>query len=59
MMPDEKYDLAKMLAEIEDDMLEQTMDLSQLKCISQDVITSLMLDNLRKKKKTTPPDAVD
>jgi hypothetical protein len=59
MMPDEKYDLAKMLAEIGDDMLEQTKDLSQLKGISQDVITNLMLDNLRKKKKTTPPDAVD
>ncbi len=59
MMPDEKYDLARMLAEIEDDILDQTADVRQLKGISQDVITNLMLDNLRKKKKTTPPDAVD
>ncbi|MCU0597895.1 MAG: hypothetical protein MUE70_01395 [Desulfobacterales bacterium] len=59
MMPDEKYDLARMLAEIEDDILDQTADVRQLKGISQDVITNLMLDNLKKKKKTTPPDAVD
>jgi hypothetical protein len=48
-----------MLAEIEDDILDQTADVRQLKGISQDVITNLMLDNLKKKKKTTPPDAVD
>jgi hypothetical protein len=48
----QKYDLAKMLEEIDDDIHEQAKDLSQLKNIPQDVITNLMLDNLKKKKKT-------
>jgi hypothetical protein len=59
MISKEKYDLAKMLAEIDDDIHEQAKDLSQLKDIPQDVITNLMLDNLRKKKKQNLPDASD
>jgi hypothetical protein len=55
MTPKEKYDLAKMLAEIEDDIHEQANDFSQLKDIPQDVITSLMLDNLKKKKNINSP----
>jgi hypothetical protein len=59
MIPKQKYDLAKMLAEIDDDIHEQSKDLSQLKNIPQDVITNLMLDNLRKKKTTTPSGAAE
>jgi hypothetical protein len=59
MIAKEKYDLAKMLDEIDDDIHEQAKDLSQLKDIPQDVITNLMLDNLKKKSKTTHADAAD
>ena len=55
MIPKEKYDLAKMLAEIEDDIHEQANDFSQVKDIPQDVITSLMFDNLKKKKIINSP----
>jgi hypothetical protein len=58
MNPKQKYDLVKMLQEIDDDIHEQAKDLSQLKDIPQDVITNIMLDNL-KKKKTTQSDAAD
>jgi hypothetical protein len=51
MIPKEKYDLSKMMAEIDDDIHEQAADPSQFKNIPQDVITTLMLDALRKKKK--------
>ena len=46
----EKYNLAEMLTEIEDDIHEQAKDLSQQKDIPQEVITSLMLENLKTKK---------
>jgi cob(I)alamin adenosyltransferase len=59
MVPREKYDLAKILSEIEDDIHEQARDLSQVKDIPQDVITNLMLERLRNRKKTTSPDASD
>jgi hypothetical protein len=59
MIAKERYDLAKMLADIDDDIYEQARDLSQLKDIPQDVITNLMLDNLNKKKKTTQSGAAD
>ena len=52
----EKYDLAKMLAEIDDDIHEQAHDVSQLKDIPQDVITNLILDNLRKKRESAHTD---
>lgn len=45
----EKYNLAEMLTEIEDDIHEQAKDLSQQKDIPQEIITSLMLENLRTK----------
>ena len=51
MPSDEKYNLAEMLTEIEDDIHEQAKDLSQQKDIPQEIITSLMLENLRTKKK--------
>jgi cob(I)alamin adenosyltransferase len=47
----EKYNLAEMLTEIEDDIHEQAKDLSQQKDIPQEIITSLMLENLKTKKK--------
>jgi hypothetical protein len=46
----EKYNLSEMLTEIEDDIHEQAKDLSQQKDIPQEIITSLMLENLRTKK---------
>jgi hypothetical protein len=46
----EKYNLAEMLTEIEDDIHEQAKDLSQQKDIHQEIITSLMLENLKTKK---------
>lgn len=46
----EKYNLNEMLAEIEDDIHNQAKDLSQQKDIPQEIITSLMLENLRQKK---------
>jgi hypothetical protein len=46
----EKYNLAEMLTEIEDDIHEQAKDLSQQKDIPQEIITSLMLENLKTKK---------
>jgi hypothetical protein len=59
MIAKERYDLAKMLADIDDDIHEQAKDLSQFKDIPQDVITNLMLENLKKKKKTTQSGAAD
>lgn len=59
MIAKERYDLTKMLADIDDDIHEQAKDLSQLKDIPQDVITNLMLDNLKKKNKTTQSGAAD
>ena len=50
MMLREKFDLAKLLEEINNDEEEQAKDLSQEKNISQDAITELMLAHLRKKK---------
>ncbi len=46
----EKYNLADMLNEIEDDVLERKKDVSQEKNIPQATITELMLANLKKKK---------
>lgn len=46
----ENYNLAEMLTEIEDDIHEQAKDLSQQKDIPQEIITSLMLENLKTKK---------
>jgi hypothetical protein len=51
MIPKEKYDLKKMLAEINEDILEQANDFSQTKDIPQHAITQMILDNLKKKKK--------
>ncbi|MFZ2632442.1 MAG: hypothetical protein WA081_23820 [Desulfosalsimonadaceae bacterium] len=50
MILQEKFDLTKLLAEIEDDEQEQAKDLTQEKDIPQDTITELMLAHLRKKK---------
>ncbi len=52
MQSKEKYNLAEMLAEIEDDIHEQAKDLSQRKDIPQEIITSLVLENLKQKKQT-------
>ena len=40
-----------MLNEIEDDLLEQKKDVSQEKNIPQEIITEMMLSNLKAKKK--------
>lgn len=53
MILQEKFDLAKLLEEIDDDEQEQVKDLTQEKDIPQDTITELMLAHLRKKKNTT------
>jgi hypothetical protein len=53
---EEKYDLNKMLAEIDEDIDEQAKDMSQHKDIPQDVITNLMIENLKKKRKQMKPD---
>ena len=50
MKTDEKYNLAEMLREIDDDMHEQKKDLSQEKDIPQETITELMIANISKKK---------
>ena len=50
MMLREKFDLVKLLEEIEDDEQEQAKDLTQEKDIPQDTITELMLTHLKKKK---------
>jgi hypothetical protein len=47
----EKYNLSDMLNEIEDDLLEQKKDVSQEKNIPQEIITEMMLSNLKAKKK--------
>ncbi len=47
--PAQKYDLFEMLAEIEADINEEPKDLSQEKDIPQEIITDLMLANLKKK----------
>lgn len=47
----EKYILADMLKEIDDDIHEQKKDLSQGKNIPQETITELMIANLKQKKK--------
>lgn len=54
MMLKEKFDLIKLLQEIDDDEQEQAKDLTQEKDIPQDTITELMLAHLRKKKSNTP-----
>ncbi len=46
----EKYDLSEMLAEIEQDINEEPKDLSQEKDIPQEIITDLMLANLKKER---------
>ena len=46
----EKYNLADMLNEIEDDVLEQKKDESQENNNHQATITELMLANLKEKK---------
>lgn len=51
MKPKEKYNLAEMLKEIDDDVHEQKKDLSQGKNIPQRTITELMISNLLKKNK--------
>ena len=51
MNSEEKYVLADMLKEIDDDIHEQKKDLSQEKNISQETITELMVENLKQKKK--------
>jgi len=53
MMLREKFDLAKLLEEIDDDEQEQAKDLTQEKDIHQDTITELMLAHLRKKRNNT------
>ncbi len=53
----EKYDLKKMLAEIKEDIADQPADFSQTKDIPQDVITKLMLENVKKRRKTPPQTA--
>lgn len=53
MISKEKYNLADMLREIEDDIHEQKKDLSQEKNIPQETITELMIANLKKKKNKT------
>ncbi len=55
MKTKQKYHLEEMLAEIEDDIHEQSRDLSQQKDIPQNVITSLMLENLKQKKPRPAP----
>jgi len=50
MILEEKYDLTKILAEIEDDINEQDKDVSQKKNIPQETITELMINNLKQKK---------
>jgi len=50
MKPKEKYNLADMLNEIEDDIHERKKDISQEKNIPQATITELMLANLKTKK---------
>ena len=55
MQTKKKYNLADMLAEIEDDIHEQAKDLSQQKDIPQEIITGLMLENLKQKKQARPP----
>ena len=47
----EKYNLSDMLNEIEADLLEQKKDVSQEKNIPQEIITEMMLSNLKAKKK--------
>lgn len=48
MTSEKKYDLNAILAEIDDDVNEQSKDLIQHKDIPQDVITNLMMENLKK-----------
>jgi|GEM_PF-5489133 len=50
MQTPKKYNLMRMLAEIEDDIAAETQDLDQRTDISQDVITSLVIGNARKKR---------
>ena len=54
MQTQKKYPLEEMLADIEDDIHEQARDLSQQKDIPQNVITSLMLENLKQKNTSGP-----
>jgi len=50
MIPKEKYNLSKILEEIDDDIHEYKNDQRQEKNIPQDIITELMIANLRKKQ---------
>jgi cob(I)alamin adenosyltransferase len=56
MIPRKKYKLSRLLKEIDDDIHEFKTDLSQEKNISQDIITELMLANLKKQKQTARAD---
>ena len=47
----EKYDLKKMLKEIDEDKDHQHPDESQDKNIPQQAITELMIENLKRKKR--------
>jgi len=51
MNSDNKYNLADMLKEIDDDIHEQKKDRSQEKNIPQETITELMITNLKQKKR--------
>ena len=51
MILKEKYSLAQMLEEIEDDANGQDKDMSQQNNIPQKTITELMINNLKQKKK--------
>ncbi len=50
MILKEKYDLNQMLTEIEEDENEQDKDVSQGKNIPQEIITELMINNLKQTK---------
>ncbi len=47
----EKYDLAKILKEIHEDANYQYPDENQQKDIPQQIITEIMIDNLKRKQK--------
>ncbi len=48
---DEKYDLAKLMAEIEEDEAHAARDIEQQTDIPQSVITELMMEKFKQKKK--------
>ena len=47
----EKYDLTRMLEAIAEDLKYQRVDEQQKKNVSQDAITELMIDNIKRKHK--------